>query len=78
MLKQRRIRRLGAETVLGTLREPAIKVADGVAEAASIHLRCCSLACASYGRPKVNSRSSTGALARPKPPRETVFDGGTC
>ena len=39
LLKQHRIRRLDADTVLGTLREPAIKVADGVAEAASIHLR---------------------------------------
>jgi Transposase IS116/IS110/IS902 family len=39
LLKQHRIRRIDAETVLRTLREPAIKVADGVAEAASIHLR---------------------------------------
>jgi len=39
LLKQHRIRRLDAETVLRILREPAIKVADGVAEAASIHLR---------------------------------------
>src|SRR5258708_962872 len=39
LLKQHRIRRVNAETVLGTLREPAIKVADGVAEAASIHMR---------------------------------------
>ena len=39
LLKQHRIRRVDAETVLGTLREPAINVADGVAEAASIHLR---------------------------------------
>jgi multidrug efflux pump len=31
--------RVDADTVLQTLREPAIKVADGVAEAASIHLR---------------------------------------
>lgn len=39
LLKQHRIRRLDAATVLATLQEPAIKVADGVAEAASIHLR---------------------------------------
>lgn len=39
LLKQHRIRRLDAEAVLRILREPAIKVADGVAEAASIHLR---------------------------------------
>ena len=39
LLRQHRIRRVDADTVLGTLREPAIKVADGVAEAASIHLR---------------------------------------
>jgi transposase len=39
LLRQHRIRRVDADTVLCTLREPAIKVADGVAEAASIHLR---------------------------------------
>ena len=39
LLKQHRIRRMDAETALGILKEPAIKVADGVAEAASIHLR---------------------------------------
>ena len=39
LLKQHRIRRVDAETVLRTLREPAIRVADGVAEAASIHMR---------------------------------------
>jgi Transposase IS116/IS110/IS902 family/Transposase len=39
LLKQHRIRRVDAETVLRTLREPAIKVADGVTEAASIHMR---------------------------------------
>ena len=39
ILKRHRIRRVDADTVLRTLREPAIKVADGVAEAASIHLR---------------------------------------
>jgi transposase len=39
ILKQHRIRRVDADTVLRTLREPAIKVADGVTEAASIHLR---------------------------------------
>jgi hypothetical protein len=39
LLKQHRIRRIDAETVISTLREPAIKVADGVAEAASVHMR---------------------------------------
>jgi transposase len=39
LLKQHRIRRVDAETVIHTLREPAIKVADGVTEAASIHMR---------------------------------------
>jgi hypothetical protein len=39
LLRQHRIRRVDAETVLRTLREPAINVAEGVAEAASIHLR---------------------------------------
>jgi transposase len=39
LLKQHRIRRVDAETVLRTLQEPAIKVADGVVEAASIHMR---------------------------------------
>jgi hypothetical protein len=39
LLKQHRIRRVGTATVLRTLQEPAIKVADGVAEAASIHMR---------------------------------------
>ena len=39
LLKQDRIRRIDAETVIGTLREPAIKVANGVAEAASVHMR---------------------------------------
>ena len=39
LLKRYRIRRIDAETVLRTLRQPAIKVADGVAEAASVHIR---------------------------------------
>jgi hypothetical protein len=39
LLTQHRIRRMDAETVLRILREPAIKVAEGVAEAASIHIR---------------------------------------
>jgi hypothetical protein len=39
LLKRHRIRRINAETVLRTLREPAIKVADGVAEAACVHVR---------------------------------------
>jgi len=39
LLKQHRIRRVDAEGVLGTLRQPAIKVPDGVVVAASIHLR---------------------------------------
>lgn len=39
LLKQHRIRRIDAEAVLRTLREPAIKVAEGVTEAASVHMR---------------------------------------
>lgn len=39
LLKRYRIRRVDAETVLRKLREPAIKVADGVAEAACVHMR---------------------------------------
>jgi transposase len=38
LLKRNRIRRIDAETVLRALREPAINVADGVAEAATIHI----------------------------------------
>src|SRR5215468_3076620 len=37
LLKQHRIRRVNAEGILRTLRQPAIKVSDGVAEAAGIH-----------------------------------------
>jgi transposase len=39
LLKQHRIRRLDAGTALGILRQPAIKVAAGVTEAAVLHLR---------------------------------------
>ena len=39
LLKQHRIRRVDAETVLATLRQFAIKVADGVAAAACGHIR---------------------------------------
>ena len=39
LLKRHRIRRIEAEAILRILREPAIRVADGVAEAASIHMR---------------------------------------
>jgi transposase len=39
LLRKHRIRRVDAETVLQTLRQSAIKVADGVAEAASAHIR---------------------------------------
>src|SRR6516162_2249856 len=38
LLKRHRIRRVNAEGVLRTLRQPAIKVPDGVAEAAGIHI----------------------------------------
>jgi hypothetical protein len=38
LLKQHRIRRLDAEGVLRTLRQPAIEVSDGVAQAAGIHI----------------------------------------
>jgi transposase len=39
LLKQHRIRRIDGEKVLLTLRQPAIDVADGVAEAACAHIR---------------------------------------
>lgn len=39
LLKRQRIRRLDVETVLCILHQAAIKVATGVAEAASVHLR---------------------------------------
>jgi transposase len=39
LLQQHRIRRLDAATALGILRQPAIKVAAGVTEAAVLHLR---------------------------------------
>src|SRR5918998_1109705 len=39
LLRQHRIRRVDAETALGILRQPAIKVAAGVTEAAVLHLR---------------------------------------
>jgi len=38
LLKQHRIRRVSAEVILRTLRQPAIKVPNGVAAAASIHI----------------------------------------
>jgi Transposase len=62
ILKRHRIRRVDANTVLRTLQEPAIKVADGVAEAASIHLARSLLVCtwsiASDGRPRCSSTKS--------------------
>jgi Transposase/Transposase IS116/IS110/IS902 family len=39
LLKQHRIRRIDADAVLRILQEPAIKVGEGVAEAAGVHLR---------------------------------------
>lgn len=39
LLKQHRIRRIDADAVLQILREPAIRVGKGVAEAAGVHLR---------------------------------------
>jgi transposase len=39
LLRQHRIRRIDAETALGILRQPAIKVAAGVTEAAVLHLQ---------------------------------------
>src|SRR5512132_2652813 len=39
LLKRYRIRRIEAETVLRILRQPAITLADGVTEAASVHIR---------------------------------------
>lgn len=38
LLKQHRVRRVDADAVLRILRQPAIKVADGVVEAATIHM----------------------------------------
>src|SRR5689334_1854002 len=38
LLKQHRVRRVDADAVLRILRQPAIKVADGVVEAAAIHM----------------------------------------
>ena len=62
LLRQHRIRRLDAETVLGILREPAIKVVEGAGRRpVSTCARCslgCGLSITSYGRPKANSRSS--------------------
>src|SRR3954470_9601176 len=39
LLQQHRIRRLDAEQVVGLLRQPAITAAEGVTEAAVLHLR---------------------------------------
>jgi transposase len=39
LLKQHRIRRMDAETVLRTLQEPALRVPEGVISAATIHMR---------------------------------------
>lgn len=39
LLKEHRIRRIDAEEVLRTLRQPAVRVAAGTAEAASAHIR---------------------------------------
>ena len=52
LLKQHRIRRVDTETALRTLREPAINVAEGVTEAASIHLRSL------LARPRVVNREA--------------------
>ena len=42
LLKRHRVRRIGADAVLETLREPAVAVAAGTTEAARAHLRWCS------------------------------------
>lgn len=42
LLKQHRIRKLTAEQVLDTLREPALTVAEGTVEAANAHIRMAS------------------------------------
>ncbi len=39
LLRQHRIRRVDTETALGILRQPAIRVAAGIAEVAVLHLR---------------------------------------
>ena len=76
LLKQHRIRRMDAETALRILREPAIKVARGVAEAASIHLR--SLAARlRIVRPNENSMSSARPLAKSSRHRAKAFNGET-
>ena len=81
LLKQHRIRRIDAETVIRRLREPAIKVANGVTEAASIHMRSLSLVYAlsivNCARPSISSISSARPLARPNPHRETAFNDRT-
>jgi hypothetical protein len=43
LLKQYRIRRVDADTVLRILREPALKVPEGVAAAARVHIRSLSV-----------------------------------
>ena len=81
LLKQHRIRRIDAETVIRRLREPAIKVADGVAEAASIHMRSLVARLRVVNRElreaELSSISFARLLARPKPYRETAFNGRT-
>jgi hypothetical protein len=76
LLKQHRIRRIDAETVISTLREPAIKVADGVAEAASVHMHSL-IATVSCRQLSVSLIRSARRSARPKPHRETVFNDRT-
>jgi hypothetical protein len=83
LLKQHRIRRVDAETVLRILREPAIKVAEGVAEAASIHIRSLVARLRIVNRelrdvrPNENSMSYARPLAKSSRHREKAFNGET-
>jgi len=62
LLKQHRIRRINAETAINILRVPIIKVAEGVTEAAVLHLR--SLVCpAASGQTVSSDRQSTNSMS---------------
>ena len=82
LLKQHRIRRIDAETVLRILREPAIKELRTalLRRRASTCVRSslvCALSIVSCGTPRGSSISSAPPLTRPKPHRETAFGDRT-
>src|ERR1700677_3527418 len=81
LLKQHGIRRMDAETALGILKEPAIKVADGVVKRPVFTCARSSLAYAlsivSCARPSINSMKSARSLARPAPHQEYAFNDKT-